>query len=272
MRIALGIEYDGSAYHGWQSQEDVLTLQSVIEHALSRVANETITITCAGRTDAGVHALGQVAHFDTEAERSEYSWVFGANSNLPPDISVRWARALDASFHARFSATARRYRYIIYNYPIRPALHRLSMTWHPRLLDEKKMAIAATHFIGEHDFSSFRGIDCQAKSPMREVFAITVQRKQHWIIIDVKANAFLHHMVRNIAGVLIAVGENKHGPEWVKELLQLRDRTKAGITAQAHGLYLLEVDYPQQYPLPAAARAADEHDLLYQLVMPSTLR
>ena len=236
MRIVLGIEYDGSAYHGWQSQEDVLTLQSVIEKALSQVANEAVTVTCAGRTDAGVHALGQVAHFDTEAERSEYSWIFGANSNLPPDISVRWAKEIDASFHARYSATARRYRYIIYNYPIRPGLYRHYMTWHPRLLDEKKMAKAATYLIGEHDFSSFRSIDCQAKSPLREVFAITVQRKNHWVIIDVKANAFLHHMVRNIAGVLIAIGENKREPEWARELLTTCDRTKAGVTAPPQGL------------------------------------
>lgn len=272
MRIVLGIEYDGSAYHGWQSQEEVLTLQSVIEKALSQVANEAISITCAGRTDAGVHALGQVAHFDTDAERSEYSWIFGANSNLPSDISVRWAKEMHDSFHARFSAIARRYRYIIYNSPIRPSLYRHYMTWHPRLLDEKKMATAATYFIGEHDFSSFRGMDCQAKSPIREVLAITVQRKNHWIVVDVKANAFLHHMVRNIVGVLIAVGENKREPEWTKELLTTRDRTKAGITAPAHGLYLLEVDYPQQFQLPTAARTSTTYDFLHEFIMPFTLR
>lgn len=252
MRIALGIEYDGTIYHGWQRQDHdgLLTVQATLEDALAQVANEHVEIFCAGRTDAGVHALAQVVHFDTKAERSEYSWVFGANSNLPHDIRVLWAKAVDDEFHARYVATARQYRYLIYNDPLRPAIWYKYATWHRKPLDEKRMHEAAQYLIGEHDFSSFRGADCQAKTPHREITHITVQRNAQWIMIDIKADAFLHHMVRNIAGVLFEIGENKQEPIWTQKILQEKNRTVAGVTAPPNGLYLVVVDYPEKYQLP----------------------
>jgi tRNA pseudouridine38-40 synthase len=257
MRIALGIEYDGSAFHGWQRQDHdaVLTVQACVEEALSAVANHPVHVICAGRTDAGVHALGQVIHFDTESSRSEHAWIFGANSNLTHDICIVWSKVIDDSFHARFSAKTRKYRYIIYNFPVRSALGRHHVTWYHRQLDEKRMDLAAKHLIGEHDFSSFRGVGCQSKTPMREIFTISVQRQNDFVILDVKANSFLHHMVRNIAGVLLEIGEGKRDPSWVKDLLQQRDRTKAGVTAPANGLYLTAVEYPKKYQLPPAIPA-----------------
>lgn len=252
MKLALGIEYDGSGYHGWQRQEHegLLTVQGCLEEALSRVADQHVEVVCAGRTDAGVHGLGQVIHFDTTAVRSEYSWIFGPNSNMPHDINVLWAKFVDVDFHARFAATARSYRYVIYNSPIRCSLWRNYATWYHRMLDEKRMNRAAACLLGEHDFSSFRSADCQANTTLREIFEISVKRKDQWIIIDVKANAFLHHMVRNIVGVLIEIGECRRDPIWIEEVLAARDRSKAGITAPANGLYLMAVDYPEKFQLP----------------------
>lgn len=250
MRIVLGIEYDGSNYHGWQTQAGITTVQETLEEALGAIANEPISVICAGRTDAGVHAFGQVVHFDTEAERSEHAWIFGSNSNLPHDICVRWAKQVPEDFHARFSATARQYRYLIYNHSIRPSLWRQRAVWHPRHLNEKRMQAAAKYLLGEHDFSSFRGIACQSKTPMREIFNITVERNENFIRLEVRANSFLHHMVRNIAGVLMAIGESKREPIWAQEVLQARDRTLAGVTAAPQGLYLMKVEYSEQYQLP----------------------
>lgn len=250
-RIALGVRYDGTAYHGWQAQDDTLpTVQLFLEQALSRVANQQITVTCAGRTDAGVHACAQVVHFDTDVERSDYSWVFGANSNLPPDIAVQWAMEVPRDFHARFSAASRRYRYIIYNHNVRPAILRSGVAWYHKPLDERDMLLAGNYLLGEHDFTSFRGSDCQSKSPIRELREITVRRHHRMVVIEVMANAFLLHMVRNIAGVLIPIGAGDKPPEWAKTVLEARNRSAAGVTVTASGLYMVDVQYPEAFHLP----------------------
>lgn len=250
MRVALGIEYDGSNFYGWQSQKKGRTVQATLEHALSKVANHAVKVITAGRTDAGVHAAAQVVHFDTTASRSERSWVFGCNGNLPPDVVVEWAQPVAETFHARFSALARHYRYVILNRRVRPAIVRRRVTWSCHPLTLSTMKEAATYLIGEHDFSSFRAKACQAKNPVRIVYGLKVLRKADWVVIDISANGFLHHMVRNIAGVLMAVGEGKQSPHWVKEVLQARCRAKGGVTAPPGGLYLIGVDYPPSIGLP----------------------
>lgn len=249
-RTALCVRYDGSAYHGWQIQKGLVTLQSTLERALSSVADHPVNVICAGRTDAGVHATGQVVHFDTEAVRSDHAWQFGANSNLPADISVVWAQQVPHDFHARFSAISRRYRYVLYNSEVRPAILRQAVGWWYRELDEERMQQAANALIGTHDFSSFRGAGCQSHSPVRNILQLEVRRVRHMIIIDVLGNAFLLHMVRNIAGVLVAVGSGDRSPEWVQEVLQARDRTQAGITISPAGLYLVDVEYAADFGLP----------------------
>jgi tRNA pseudouridine38-40 synthase len=207
---------------------------------------------CAGRTDTGVHAIGQVAHFDTHAERSSRSWILGSNSNLPADISVGWAQPVPETFHARFSARARRYRYVILNLPYRSALFRQRAAWYHRSLNVKLMAEAATCLVGEHDFSSFRGIDCQAKSPVRTIYELTVERYGDFVVLEIEANAFLHRMVRNIAGVLMAVGSGERPVHWVQEVLANRNRTLGGVTAPPQGLYLLRVVYAPEFGLPVS--------------------
>lgn len=250
-RIALGLRYDGSGYHGWQVQDSELpTVQGATERALSRVANHPISIVCAGRTDAGVHATGQVVHFDTTVDRRDYSWVFGSNSNLPSDISVLWAKQTNAEFHARFSAQSRMYRYILYNHTIKPALLRHGVGWYHKPLDEQKMQQAAQYLIGEHDFTSFRGSGCQSRSAVRTMESIQIARRGKMVIIEVKANAFLLHMVRNLVGSLITVGNGTEKPEWIKEVLMARDRKSAGVTIAPNGLYLVKVDYPEAFQLP----------------------
>ncbi|MDF1653718.1 MAG: tRNA pseudouridine(38-40) synthase TruA [Coxiellaceae bacterium] len=250
-RIAMGIRYDGTAYHGWQAQfGELATLQSKVEKAISCVANHSVAVTCAGRTDAGVHATQQVIHFDSDADRTENAWVFGANSHLPPDISVVWAQDVDNEFHARFSATSRRYRYILYNYKVRPGILRHAVGWHHKQLDESEMQQAAMHLIGEHDFSSFRGAGCQAKTAKRTVTEVAISRHKHLLIIEIEANAFLLHMVRNIVGSLFAVGSGYRDSDWMAEVLAAKDRREAGITASPSGLYLVEVNYPGVYSLP----------------------
>ena len=252
MRIALGLEYDGSEFRGWQLQgKGVRTVQGCLEQALGRVADEPVATVCAGRTDAGVHATAQVVHFDTAAERPPRSWILGSNSNLPLDISVRWACPVAPAFHARFAARSRRYRYIILNRPYRSALHHRRVAWYCPSLELERMAAAATYLLGEHDFTSFRAQGCQAKSPVRTVDALCVQRQQDLILIDVEANAFLHHMVRNIVGVLLAVGAGERPVHWVQEVLAARNRTLGGVTAPAAGLYLVAVRYPEEFGLPA---------------------
>lgn len=249
-RIALNVEYVGTVYHGWQSQIDLDTVQGRLEQALSRVADTPIVVICAGRTDAGVHASGQVIHFDTDVIRSERAWLMGTNAYLPHDIRVQWVKEVDESFHARFSALSRRYHYYIHNQPIRSALYYRRATWHYRTLNLELMQQGASYLLGKHDFSAFRSIECQAKTTIREIQQLTLQQKNNLICMDIKANAFLHHMVRNIIGVLYKVGEGIHPPEWVKEVLEGKCRQLAGITAPADGLYLIEVAYPDHFGLP----------------------
>lgn len=252
-RIAVGLSYDGYAYHGWQRQDnqpELPTVQYYVERAFTFVANHPVEVICAGRTDAKVHAVGQVIHFDTEATRDDYSWVFGANSNLPSDISVAWAKDVDHEFHARFTAEARSYRYIIYNHLVRPAISRNFVSWIRKPLDLSLMQLGARFLIGEHDFSSFRGADCQAKSAVREITRIELHQKGRMIVMDITANAFLMHMVRNIVGVLLPIGQGMQPPEWAKEVLEARERRQGGVTAPPNGLYLTSVSYPQPFDLP----------------------
>lgn len=251
-RIAVGIEYDGSGFAGWQSQQALRTVQQVLEGALSAVAAEPVSLVCAGRTDAGVHARGQVAHFDTHAERAIRSWVLGANSDLPPDLALTWALPVAGHFHARYCAESRIYRYRILNRLARSALAARRAAWVARPLDVVAMAEAAELLVGEHDFSAFRSSECQAKSPVRRLQRLSVARQGDWITIEAAANAFLHHMVRNLAGLLIAVGKGKAPPVWARSVLEGRDRTRSAATAPAAGLYLWEVRYPAAFGLPGA--------------------
>lgn len=250
MRIALGIEYDGSAYYGWQRQREVNSVQECVETALSKIADHPVEVFCAGRTDAGVHATGQVVHFNLQSERGMAAWTLGMNANLPKDIAVRWAKEVPDEFHARFSATARQYRYIIYNAPYRGAILGRGVSHYHRPLDEKLMHQAAQSLLGEQDFTSFRAVQCQSRTPFRNVHHVKVTRQGDYVTIDIKANAFLHHMVRNIAGTLVEIGQGDRPVEWVAELLALKDRTKAAATGKAQGLYLVAVDYPEQYQIP----------------------
>lgn len=251
MRIAAGIEYDGSDFAGWQLQEgEVRTVQGSVEQALSTVADQPVRVICAGRTDAGVHATAQVVHFDTSAERTPRSWVYGANANLPKTVSLQWARTVPDEFHARFSAVRRRYRYVILNREVRPTFLAWRVAWEYRPLDAELMREAAQFLIGEHDFSAYRAVACQAKSPVRNLYGLNVNRDRDLVILDLEANAFLHHMVRNIAGVLMAIGAGEQPPQWAREVLESRDRTLGGVTAPAHGLYLTGVDYPAHFGLP----------------------
>jgi tRNA pseudouridine38-40 synthase len=250
MRIALGIEYDGTDFHGWQRQRTGRTVQGCVEEALSRVADHKLAVVCAGRTDSGVHATEQVIHIDTVAVREEKAWIRGGNANLPSDIRVQWAREVDDSFHARFSARRRHYRYVILNRSCPSAQFRHRASWVYAQLDEASMRAGAIHLLGEHDFTSFRALACQAKHPIRTIHTLDVHRCGDFIYIDVVANAFLHHMVRCIAGVLITIGRGEASPEWVREVLEARDRAAGGITAPATGLYLVAVHYPAQFVIP----------------------
>ena len=253
MRIALGLEYDGSRFHGFEHQSAQRTVQGEIETALTRIAASPVRVVCAGRTDAGVHALGQVVHFDTGASRPAHAWVRGTNTYLSPDVAVLWARFVDKDFHARFLALRRRYRYVIVNRSTRPALLAGRAAWEHRRLDARLMQLGAQHLAGEHDFSSFRAAGCQARHPVRRVQRIEVLRIGEKIVIDVHANAFLQHMVRNIAGTLMAVGSGEHDPVWVASVLAARDRKSGGVTAPPGGLYLVGVDYPEATGIPAVS-------------------
>ncbi len=251
-RIALGVEYKGARYRGYQRQVDgVPSIQETLERALSRVAGgQPVSLTCAGRTDALVHASGQVVHFDTTVQRSPHAWVMGANANLPADISVTWAQQMPMGFDARFSAVSRRYRYVIYNDPIRPAHLAQEVTWNHRPLDIVAMREAAAMLVGTHDFSAFRASQCQAKSPVKTVHHLELLEFGRLIVIDIRANAFLHHMVRNIAGVLMTIGAGEQPVDWARQVLESRRREQAGVTAHPYGLYLVHVEYPAQFDVP----------------------
>ncbi len=250
MKYALGIEYRGSAYCGWQRQSHCDSVQQHLEQALGFVADHNIELACAGRTDSGVHALDQVAHFESTAERSERAWLRGANSRIPRDIRIRWVTAVDDDFHARFSAKARSYRYLIFNNAVPSGLFHDLSAWEFRQLDEQSMHDAAQSLLGEHDFSSFRAAGCQAKSASRNIQNISVIRQGDQVILDIKANAFLYHMVRNIAGSLIVVGQGNKDTDWISSLLAARNRNLAAPTAPAAGLYFLRAHYDEQFKLP----------------------
>lgn len=252
-RVALVFEYDGREFHGWQLQKSgVRSVEAELTKAVSKVADHPVDLVCAGRTDARVHASYQIAHFETPSIRSLRSWVMGINTALPFDISVHWAGNGSDDFHARFSAIYRRYRYVIYNNPVRPGIQRGQVSWVFRDLDAERMHGAAQALVGEHDFSSFRAAGCQSRTPIRFLEQINVTRIGDFVVIDVQANAFLHHMVRNIAGALIDVGTGKQSVSWIHDILHAKDRTLAGVTAPPHGLYLVDVGYPREFPVPAA--------------------
>ncbi|TFG86946.1 MAG: tRNA pseudouridine(38-40) synthase TruA [Chromatiales bacterium] len=251
-RFAAGIEYDGSAFSGWQIQRNARSVQEILNAAIANVANEPVSTAAAGRTDTGVHACGQVIHFDSTARRSVRSWLLGINSNLPDDIAVQWVRTVPGEFHARYSAVARTYRYVILDRDVRSALDR-HRAWCLRgELAADRMASAATDLLGEHDFSAFRGAGCQSRSPIRRVERLTVTRSGDYLQIEARANGFLYHMVRNVVGALVRVGTGVAGPRWLAELLAGRDRRLGAATAPPEGLYLAEVHYPAELALPAA--------------------
>jgi len=256
-RFAVGLEYDGRAYSGWQFQTGLKTVQDEVHRALARVADSPVECICAGRTDAGVHALAQVLHFDSDAARGERAWRLGANTYLPPDISIVWVREVPPHFHARYSARARSYRYLLLNRDSRPGLAAGRATWERRPLDAARMHAAAQVLVGEHDFSAFRAIECQAKSPVRRVDRLAVTRQGEWVAVEVTANAFLHHMVRNITGLLMAVGHGESPAERVAAVLASRDRKVNAATAPPDGLYLASVQYPAEFGLPGLAASAD---------------
>lgn len=263
MRIAIGIEYDGRGFKGWQLQRhEVRTVQAVVERALSQVANHPVRVVCAGRTDTGVHALGQVIHFDTEAVRSPRNWILGGNVHLPDEVAFTWARPVADDFHARFDARSRRYRYLILNRGFRSALFNGRATWVHRDLDAERMHTALQALVGTHDFTSYRAIGCQARQPVRTLHDAAVIRAADWVQITVHANAFLHHMVRNIAGVLIAIGRKDRPVDWAREVLERTDRTQGGVTAPPDGLYFERVHYPPAAGIPDPPPAPSAHWLM----------
>jgi tRNA pseudouridine38-40 synthase len=250
MRVALGVEYDGHDFFGWQSQPGLVTVQGTLEDALGKIANEPIHIVCAGRTDTGVHATGQVVHFDTKAKRHLDAWVYGTNASLPSTMGIRWSRHVDYSFHARFKAVARRYRYVIYNHPVRPAILNTRTSWYYYPLDIERMQTAASYLIGEQDFSSFRSSKCNSHSSVRNITDFKIQRHGDYVVFEIEANAFLHHMVRNIAGTLMKIGAGFRDVNWMREVLQAKSRKVAAETAPPGGLYLITVRYPEPYIFP----------------------
>ena len=256
-RIAIGVEYNGAAFHGWQRQTKppVATIQMALEAALSTVADQAITLVCAGRTDAGVHATGQVAHFEVSNARELKAWTMGVNSLLPDAIRVIWAKEVAADFHARFSAQARRYQYWIHNSAVRPGIFSRLMTHFTQPLNETLMHQAAQALVGEQDFTSFRAVACESQTAMRNVHAVSVRRYGERVCIEIEANAFLLHMVRNITGSLMAIGTEKQPVSWVKSLLAAKDRSLAAATAKPDGLYLVAVTYPAKFELPTSERS-----------------
>ncbi|MCW5618678.1 MAG: tRNA pseudouridine(38-40) synthase TruA [Nitrosomonas sp.] len=256
MRIVLILEYDGSNYCGWQSQPDGCAIQDQLETALSKIAQDNIRVTTAGRTDTGVHALYQVVHFDTPAKRPLTAWIRGANALLPNDIAVLWANEVSEDFHARYSAYERHYRYILLNHPARPGCHDQKVGWFHEPLDLDSMKNGAGRLIGEHDFSAFRAAECQAKSAIRKLTRLDISQHGNIFIFDLTANAFLHHMVRNIIGCLVYVGKGKYPPDWIRTLLESCDRSLAAPTFSPAGLYLSGINYDPKWNLPQFNRAS----------------
>lgn len=256
MKIALGIEYDGSQYFGWQRQREVPSVQQQLERAIALIAGVHIDVFCAGRTDAGVHGTGQVVHFELpehltgSSARPLRAWTMGLNTKLPKSIAVRWAKEVTDEFHARFSATARRYRYIIHNQNLRSGILNQGVSHYHGEINAQLMHEAGQYLLGENDFSSFRAAQCQSHSPWRNLHHLRVTRQGQFVIVDIKANAFVHHMVRNIVGSLLVIGRGEQPVEWLDWLLKAKDRTLAPATAKAEGLYLVEVDYPAQFAIP----------------------
>jgi tRNA pseudouridine38-40 synthase len=254
MRIALAIEYDGRGFCGWQSQLSGCGVQDALEKALAEIAARPIAVTAAGRTDTGVHASYQVVHFDVEVERPITAWVRGVNSCLPDGLAVTWAKQMPDDFHARFAVEERGYRYVLLNHATRPGLMGGKVGWYHRPLDEAQMQAAAVRLLGQHDFSTFRAAECQAKSPVKQVRHVQLARHGDYLILDIRADGFLHHMVRNIVGCLVHIGSGKAPPEWMAELLALKDRHHAAPTFMPDGLYLSAIRYPSRFDLPDTGR------------------
>jgi tRNA pseudouridine38-40 synthase len=257
LRLALGISYNGQAYQGWQSQLSRQTVQDQLEAALGKFTAQRVSILCAGRTDAGVHGLMQVVHFDTNLGRPAASWVRGTNAFLPSDIAVEWAQVMPPEFHCRASAQSRRYAYILIESTVRPSIDAGRVGWVYRPLDGDAMRQAAAYLIGEHDFSSFRAAACQALTPVKTLQHIEISQRGAYWRFEFEANAFLHHMIRNIMGGLIAVGQHKHPAEWMQEILLARDRTVAAPTFSPNGLYFLGPRYAPHWGLPERTPAFD---------------
>lgn len=262
-RIALGLEYDGSSFCGWQTQPSGAAVQDAVDAALSAIADESVASQCAGRTDAGVHALAQVIHFDTRAARPLSAWVRGVNGRLPRTVSVQWAKEVPETFHARNAACGRAYTYLLLNRPERPGLHRGRVGWHHRPLDLEAMRAAGAHLLGSHDFSSFRAAECQARSPVKELREASLSRQGNLIVLRFAADAFLHHMVRNIVGCLVMVGKGAREPGWLREVLRARDRRLAAPTFAADGLYLTAVRYDAHWGLPGAEEVLPPEALIH---------
>ena len=257
MRLALGISYNGQAYDGWQSQPSGRTVQDHLEAALARFATQEVGTVCAGRTDAGVHGLMQVVHFDTDLQREDFSWVRGTNTFLPPDIAVQWAKPVPDAFHARASAKARRYAYVLLESPVRPSVEAGRVGWVFRPLDAAAMQAAAAHLAGEHDFTSFRASACQAKTPVKTLEPVRITKRGPYWRFEFQANAFLHHMIRNIMGCLVHVGQGLAHPDWMREVLQARSRDAAAPTFSPDGLYFLGPVYDAGWGLPGRVAAYD---------------
>lgn len=255
MKLAAGVEYRGTYFAGWQRQHHAASVQEHVEQALSKVADRRVTSVCAGRTDTGVHAIQQVIHFATDALRLPHSWLLGANANLREDVCLRWVIEVEDGFHARYSALSRTYRYVILNRKYRPSINRGLVTWEHRPLDAEAMAAAGSDLVGRHDFTSYRAIACQAKHPVREIRRLDIRSEGQFILIEIQADGFLHHMVRNIAGVLMTIGKGDRRPGWAKEVLEARDRNQGGVTAPPDGLYLIDVEYPEKFHIPAPENA-----------------
>ncbi len=249
-RIAGCVEYCGVNYSGWQRQKNANSIQHEVEHALTKVADESVTVIAAGRTDTGVHAIGQVIHFDTHSERSQIEWLRGVNTYLPDDISLVWTHNVDNDFHARFGAKKRRYRYVIFNRAVSPSFLYGRVTWNWSKLDLFLMQRAAKDLIGKHDFSAYRAAGCQSKHPVKEIYQLDMDQSGPWIWLDVVADGFLHHMVRNIVGVLLRIGERLESVHWAQQVLESRDRKTGGMTAPPDGLYFASVEYDSSYGLP----------------------